>query len=112
MKGLKPSANGTRRKYRYKHPLRTANRGICGGSAFQPCCPRRATTALPGTLAKLLIMQARAKRGESLVHPDDAKHFPTHTWKVPIVRAHFRLDLIIDDVEPIGGVHFTSGCDH
>ena len=35
--------------------------------------PLRPTRALPGTDAKIAVMQARAERRERLFHPDDAK---------------------------------------
>lgn len=35
--------------------------------------PAEPTNDLPGTLEKLLVMAERARRGERLFHPDDAK---------------------------------------
>lgn len=35
--------------------------------------PARPTDALPGTPEKLAVMHERAKRGETLFHPDDAQ---------------------------------------
>jgi len=35
--------------------------------------PEHPTTALPGTEAKLVVMEARAERGESLFHPRDSR---------------------------------------
>jgi hypothetical protein len=35
--------------------------------------PLQATTHLPGSAGKMRVMMERARRGESLFHPDDAK---------------------------------------
>jgi len=35
--------------------------------------PAQPTTAMPGSLAKILVMTARAARGEQLFHPRDSR---------------------------------------
>lgn len=50
------------------------SRNRCGvGFSNHAPLPRRATTAAPGSRAKLAILIARAARNESLFHPHDAQ---------------------------------------
>lgn len=46
-----------------------ARHGVGNGGKGQ--LPRHPTAAFPGTAAKIEVLHQRAKRGESLFHPDD-----------------------------------------
>jgi hypothetical protein len=61
-------------RYRYHLPAKAACRPADVEEA--PICPAGApTTALPGSLAKLAVLQQRASRGEALFHPADPSDF-------------------------------------
>lgn len=52
-----------------------AQRGI-GHAVAMPPLPDQPTKALPGTPEKIAVLVERARRGQSLFHPDDATSLP------------------------------------
>lgn len=70
-------------RYLYKSTSPYARRGVGNGQLHSAPLPKP-TTAEPGTEEKVLVLMARAERGEQLFHPDDptlgAAAVP---WEVP-----------------------------
>lgn len=65
-------APGVRRKY----PSGAKNAGKTSGwESRRHAHAKQSTVARPGTEEKILILQARATRGEYLFHPDDVTVF-------------------------------------
>jgi hypothetical protein len=67
-------------RVRHRFPLRPSGYPVKtatgGGLTGQRPLPATATSALPGTEAKILVLQARAARRQQLHHPDDARLEP------------------------------------
>lgn len=54
-----------------------------------PAAPCEPTDALPGTEAKLRVLESRAANGQELFHDRDAKSDPPPSWSVPTVNVLF-----------------------
>lgn len=57
------------------YPINKTTVGFGGRQDFngQPRRPSKPTRYIPGTEAKIRVMQLRASRGESVFHPDDVR---------------------------------------
>jgi hypothetical protein len=78
-----------REQYPPIHPNARRGLGINLGSAPSPLDPTR---ALPGSAAKLHILEARAEAGLTLWHPDDPVIGQVIPWTAPRVHCMIRLD--------------------
>ncbi len=73
---------------RYGSTSKYASRGNGNFNSLSPL-PPNPTTALPGTPEKVLVLVERAKAGQSLFHPLDAKHEEGRESALEFLRGEF-----------------------